>query len=76
MCEVPHTAVKSLRMESASETRLIRLGNVTRAAREAGEDKPALIRELWATGRYKKTQLATMADVSRPTLDAILKQQQ
>lgn len=61
-------------MDSTPEQRLIRLGNVTRAAREAGKDKPALIRELWATSRYGKTELAAMADVSRPTLDVILKQ--
>lgn len=61
-------------MPPNAEQRLIRLGDLTRVARELAIDKPALVRELWATGTYTKTRLAVMADVSRPTLDAILKQ--
>ncbi len=61
-------------MPSNAEERLTHLGDLTRVARELGADKPALVRELWATGKYTKTRLAAMADVSRPTLDAILKQ--
>ena len=64
-------------MERAADERLTRLGRRRTVARELlaeiSEEMPALIREALAAG-HSKTDVARMAQISRVSLDAMLKQ--